>query len=81
MFQIDDIVVCVNNNFDTKSGLSDTLTLGKTYKVTSTYNDKHFLNVVSDKQTEQRYWTIRFVHLTKYRRYKLEKICSKLVIQ
>jgi hypothetical protein len=77
MFQIGDSIVCVENTFETDSNLFNSLTLGKKYIVTAIYNNNDFLNVVSDKRVEQRYWVKRFVPLTEVRKYKLNKIWKK----
>jgi hypothetical protein len=81
MFKVGDKVVCVENTFATESDLSNSLTLGKTYTVTIIYGDKDFINVISDKKVEQRYWAKRFVSLTRIRKYKIDKICSNLEIK
>lgn len=58
-----------------------TLTLYKTYTVINTYVSGVFIDVADDIKSTLTYESKAFVKLSEYRKIKIKKICSKLVIK
>ena len=88
MFEVGEIVVCVDvkphsygaywdakKTVAVKKGLM-TITIGKRYDVV--YCDKTQVTVIDDNGIAKSYRIDRFKSITKDRRTKIEKICSKL---
>ena len=80
MFEVGEIIVCVNDG-SYKEGytMGDIgLTIGKSYEVIE-YKGKSFnpiamVHIINDRNESQTYHTYRFVSLAEYRKIKINKI-------
>ena len=83
MFEIGDNVICIDDQAERGwMGFGDYsyLTLGKEYYVVNYFPDWKGIRVVNDENKPRDYFADRFVKVSEYRRLKLDKICSKLVM-
>ena len=78
MFKVGDIVVCINTEYDKKRSEPCPLILYGVYTVSHMIGGTGLAILVNYKNTA--FGSYRFIHLTEYRKQKLQKICSKLEI-
>ena len=83
MFEIGDIIVCINNKIDYSRNdgrVLGCLTIGKKYNIISTRHDGQdaYYEILNDSNYFELYYEYRFVSLLEYRNQKLKKICLKL---
>jgi hypothetical protein len=80
MFQIGEIIVCVNGEKEAKRlGL----TIGKKYKVIrylgKPFDPKFKVHIINDRNESQNYQVFRFVTLAEFRKKQILKIKEKCV--
>ena len=84
MFTPKDVVVCIDKepNYGCNDGRMDGLTIGKKYcvKFIKYHYSYDMVYIFNDSSSLESYYGYRFITLAKYRKQKLEKICSRLVI-
>lgn len=82
MFAPNDIVVCIdrNPNYASNDDRMDGLTIGKRYQIKFIKHRYSYelIYIMNDHNVLGNYYDYRFITLDKYRKQKLEKICSKL---
>ena len=79
MFKVGDKIVCVDPAFS-GTQKNNTLTNHKVYTVTRGPDYVNLIHIVNDNNSEDRYFSERFMLFTEYRKLKIKKICSKLEI-
>lgn len=85
MFKVGDSVVCIDDSVILRmdGGYHECyLSVGKIYEIKyiTPTNVENICSIDNDKGLRKRYSTKRFISLTKYRKLKLQRICSKLGI-
>ncbi len=82
MIKKGEILVCVDNTVSATSLETVDLTCNNKYTMLGWYNTHHrMLYVQNDMGITLAYMIDRFMTLTKYRRLKLNKLCSKKVMK
>lgn len=77
MFKAGDKVVCTNIEYDKRSEPCP-LKLYGVYTINHMISNTGLAILINHKNTA--FGSYRFIHLTEYRKQKLQKICSKLVM-
>ncbi len=78
MFKVGDQVVCINNQQNKENGEPCPLMLYRTYTINHMIGGTGLAILVNHRNTA--FGSYRFIYFTEYRKQKLKKICSKLVI-
>ena len=92
MFKVGEIIVCIDNkevnyvvNDDSidDNGMKKGLTINKKYKVKFIKNIGNYslIYFINDHNVIGSYYSHRFITLLEYRKQKLDKLCSKLVMK